>query len=265
MVDFKSPTINIKKICLAHEFVLDKKNVCAYPNGRNCYGIIYCLEGEAEYKFSSKKSCFVRNGEIILLSPKATYSILTKNKFRHYTVNFEIHSEYSNMDFLEDDYYLFRSDSPQRYANVFNKLSTCWASRKACFEMFSIAALYELFSLLFSEMLERKFNTASYLRLNPAREYIEQNYHRAITLDFLANKTNMSVSNFRREWLKLYGESALQYRDKIRLSYAEKYLMSGYYTVAEVAEKCGFDDANYFIRFFKKHKGISPGKFEKQF
>ena len=79
----------------------------------------------------------------------------------------------------------------------------------------------------------------------------------------LANLVNMSVTNFRREWLKLYGESALQYRDRIRLSYAKEYLMSGYYTVTEVAEKCGFNDVNYFIRFFKKNTGISPGKFEK--
>ena len=120
-----------------------------------------------------------------------------------------------------------------------------------------------MFSFLFAEILEKEYSTTSYLRLNPTKEYIEQYYYRNITLDLLANKSNMSVSNFRREWFKLYGESALQYRDKIRLSYAEKYLLSGYYTVTEIAEKCGFDNVNYFIRFFKKHMGISPGKFKK--
>ncbi len=260
MLDANLPNINIKNIHLAHEVVLIK---CAYPNGRNYYGVVYCIEGEAEYKFSSKKSCTIRKGEILILSPKASYSIITKKDFKHCTVNFEIHEEYSNMTFLEDDFYLFKPENPEWYSNAFKKLVTCWASRKTCFEMLSTAYLYELFSFLFSEMLEKEFSTNSYLRLKPAKDYIDKNFNSDITLDILANCVNMSVTHFRREWLTLYGETALQYRDRIRLSYAEKYLMSGYYTVSEVAEKCGFCDTNYFIRFFKKHKGISPGKFEK--
>lgn len=263
MIDFQSPHINIKKIHLAHDVVLDKNNKFTYPNGRKSYGIIYCIDGEAEYKFSSKKLCTIHTGEIIILSPEAAYSIFTKNSFTHYTINFEIHSKFSNINFLEDDYYLFHPEDPQLYSNLFNKLVTRWVSRKTCFEMSSIASLYELFSFLFAEILEKEYSTTSYLRLNSAKEYIEQHYNRNITLDILANKANMSVSNFRREWLKLYGESALQYRDKIRLSYAEKYLMCGYYTVTEIAEKCGFENVNYFIRFFKKNMGISPGKFKK--
>ena len=101
------------------------------------------------------------------------------------------------------------------------------------------------------------------MRLSKAKEYIEKNYNSDITLDILANLSDMSVTNFRREWLKLYRETALAYRDKLRLLHAKEYLFSGYYTVTEVANKCGFDDVNYFIRFFKKHTGISPGKFGK--
>ena len=112
--------------------------------------------------------------------------------------------------------------------------------------MQATACLYELLALLVSEILEKKHSTNSYLHLAAAKEYIEQNFNSDITLDLLANLVNMSVTNFRREWAKLYGESPLQYRDRIRLSHAKEYLMSGYYTVTEVAEKCGFSDVNYF-------------------
>lgn len=120
MLNANIPHINIKKINLAHEFVLDQENKCTYPNGRNYYGIVYCIEGEAKYKFSSKKSCTVRDGDIIILSPKASYSIMTKKDFKHYTVNFEIHNELSNF-FFEDDFYLFQSENSQWYANAFKK------------------------------------------------------------------------------------------------------------------------------------------------
>ena len=263
MLNLHSFNIDISRIIVAHEFVLNKNSKCAYQNGRKYYGIIYCIEGEAEYRFSSGDCCNVYPGEIIFLSPKASYSIITKKDFKHYTVNFEIHNEFSNMDFLTDVYYLLHTGNSQLYRHIFKKLTTHWMSRKSCFEMQATACLYELLALLVSEIREKEYGTSTYLRLAPAKEYIEQNFNSGITLDILANYANMSVTHFRREWSKLYGESALQYRDRIRLSYAKEYLMSGYYTVTEVAEKCGFSDVNYFIRFFKKHTGISPGKFEK--
>jgi AraC-like DNA-binding protein len=263
MTTFDPLYIDISRINIAHEYVLNKINKCKYHNGRKYYGIIYCIEGEARYKFSSGESCDLHPGDIILLSPIASYSIITKKEFKHYTINFEIHKEFSNIHFLTDIYYLFHTETPQLYYHLFKKTVNQWASKKSCFEMHTIACLYELLSTLSSEILEKEYSTTSYLRLNPAKEYIEQNFNSDISLNMLANLVNMSVTNFRREWSKLYGESALQYRDRIRLSYAKEYLMSGYYTVTEVAQKCGFSDVNYFIRFFKKHTGISPGKFER--
>ena len=31
--------------------------------------------------------------------------------------------------------------------------------------------------------------------------------------------------------------------------------------LTDIAYKCGFNDVNYFSRFFKKHTGISPSKY----
>jgi AraC-like DNA-binding protein len=75
----------------------------------------------------------------------------------------------------------------------------------------------------------------------------------------------MSVTNFRREWTKLYAESPIRYHDSIRMYFAKEYLNCGYYTVAEVAKMCGFDDVSYFIRFFKKKTGMTPSVFKNNF
>ncbi|MBQ7038985.1 MAG: helix-turn-helix transcriptional regulator [Clostridia bacterium] len=262
MLIYDYPYIDISRINIAHEFILDKNNKCEYPNGRKYYGIIYCIEGDAEYIFSSGDYCRIYPGDIIVLSPDASYSIITEKDFKHYTVNFEIHDESSDISFLKDEFYLFHPENPHLYHHFFKKLVSCWTLRKSCFEMQAVACLYELFSSLSSEILEKEYSTSSFLRLNPAKEYIEQNYKSSFSLDVLANLVNMSTTNFRREWLKLYGESAFRYRDRIRLSYAKEYLMSGYYTITEIAEKCGFNDVNYFIRFFKDKTGMSPGKYK---
>lgn len=256
--------VDINKILVAHKFVLNNLNKCEYPNGRKYYGIIFCIEGEAEYLFSTDERCSVHPEEILLLPPSAAYSIVTKTSFKHYTVNFEIHNEFPLLDFTKTPFFLFHTENSSWYRHIFKTTISHWTSKKIGFQMQATACLYELFACLIAEMLEKEYGESSYLRLRPAKEYIEKNFVSEINLDLLANSVNMSVTHFRREWLRLYGKSPLQYRDEIRLSYAKECLISGYYSVTEIASKCGFSDTNYFIRFFRKHTGISPGKFQKK-
>ena len=94
--------------------------------------------------------------------------------------------------------------------------------------------------------------------------HIERHFASSISLTELARLTDMSVTHFRREWKKHYHITPLEYRNSIRLSFARELILSGYYTVSEITEKCGFDDIDYFIRFFKKHTGIMPFKYKQQ-
>ena len=130
--------------------------------------------------------------------------------------------------------------------------------------MLSISQLYALISLFYFEYKNLFIASEFWERLQPAKEYIEKNFNLRMSLDQLAKMCNMSVTNFRREWQKLYHTTPMQYRDEIRLSYAKEYLISGYYSVSEVAAKCGFENAGYFIRFFEKHVGVSPGVFKRR-
>lgn len=257
--------VNIRKINIAHKFALNKNGKCTYLNGRKYYGLVYCIAGEAEYCFSPKKRVKIKKGDIFLLSPQASYSIVVKEEFIHYTVNFEIDGDFSVVDFSNDKFYLIVPQTTEIYYHKFKEIVTQWNSNKFNSEMLATSCLYELLAILISEICNSKYNINLFLSLQPAKEYIDNNFKKSITLDVLANISNMSVSNFRKAWLKAYNESALQYRDNIRIRYCKEYLSSGFYTVSEVASKCGFDDVNYFIRFFKKHTGMSPGKYKKIF
>lgn len=65
---------------------------------------------------------------------------------------------------------------------------------------------------------------------------------------------------FRRE----LGMSVRDYLHQRRLEYAEKLLTSESLSIGEIALAAGFTDPNYFIRFFRRRKGVSPGNFRKQ-
>ena len=90
MYSYDSVCIDIGEFYRAQEFVIDAKLKCNYPNGRKCYGLIYCIDGEAEFSFSNGNKSRLQKGEAILIFPKTAYVVTTKSGCHHYTVNFDI-------------------------------------------------------------------------------------------------------------------------------------------------------------------------------
>ncbi|MBQ3014848.1 MAG: helix-turn-helix transcriptional regulator [Clostridia bacterium] len=255
--------IDIREISIAHEFVLDRIQKCEYPSGRGNYGFVYTLEGNAEYRFTNGDSIVVTKGDLLFLSPDAAYTIITEKEFRHYTVNFDIHPSTSELDALDQPYLLATDDSTERLKYLTEKVVSLWTSKRAGCEMQAIGRLYELLSVFYYDCVI-DVNMHSNGRLLCAKEYIERHFTSSVSLAELARLSNMSVTHFRREWKKHYNNTPLAYRDAMRLSFARELISSGYYTVSEIAEKCGFEDVGYFIRFFKKHTGITPFKYKQQ-
>jgi AraC-like DNA-binding protein len=81
----------------------------------------------------------------------------------------------------------------------------------------------------------------------------------------LAALCGMSETNFRREWTAAYGQTPLAYRDGLRIAHAKELLLHAGATVGEAALACGFEDESYFVRFFKKQTGVTPGAYRKRF
>lgn len=255
--------VDIKNIHLAHECTLDRVNKCEYPSGRSHYGIVYVISGKAKYRFYGGETVEVTDGDLLFLSPDAAYSIVTDNEFRHQTVNFDINKANSTLGILGGKYYMLKTENAGNIKQCFERLTGIWQSRKACFEMQAIGCLYELLTAFYLNYTG-KISSPATQRLVLVKEYIDKHFDEPICLEDLAKLANMSVTNFRREWKKRYTEAPLQYRDSIRLYYAREYLDIGYYNVTTIAEKCGFDDVSYFIRFFKKKTGMTPCEYKKR-
>lgn len=49
-----------------------------------------------------------------------------------------------------------------------------------------------------------------------------------------------------------------EYQMGLRMELARRMLSGGGETVTEIAFSCGFEDSNYFSRYFRKHHGESP-------
>lgn len=80
---------------------------------------------------------------------------------------------------------------------------------------------------------------------------------------FLADKMALSISQLSRKINGITGYSTISYVLRLKLNKAKNMLVDGTLTVAEVSDACGFYDASYFSRVFKKEFGVSPSHYQK--
>ncbi|MCV9933775.1 AraC family transcriptional regulator N-terminal domain-containing protein [Flavobacterium sp. LS1R47] len=100
---------------------------------------------------------------------------------------------------------------------------------------------------------------------NPIKEvteFIKQNLKENINLKSLSDKACMSTASFYRFFKRELGMSPIEYVLNEKIKCAKKLLKNPSIQINEVCYLSGFEDANYFIRLFKKHEGITPKQYQ---
>lgn len=90
------------------------------------------------------------------------------------------------------------------------------------------------------------------------KQVIEANLFAQISVDGLAEKTNLSVSSFKREFRKLYHDSPANYIKTKRLERAAGLLLISDERITDIAFDCGFNDLANFTKSFHDKYGSTP-------
>jgi AraC-like DNA-binding protein len=83
------------------------------------------------------------------------------------------------------------------------------------------------------------------------------------TLESLAREVGLSRSALAERFTAFVGQPPMQYLARWRMQLAATYLMNGIESVAEIAERVGYESEAAFSRAFKKAVGVSPGQWRK--
>jgi AraC-like DNA-binding protein len=89
--------------------------------------------------------------------------------------------------------------------------------------------------------------------------YINDHLHDRLDIDLLSKKACMSRPSFFRLFKREYGISPVQYIIRERLKKARALLSTSNQSIQQISLEAGFEDANHFIRLFKKNEGTTPG------
>lgn len=97
--------------------------------------------------------------------------------------------------------------------------------------------------------------------IQKAKEYIQKNFKKDISLESVSREIDLSTYYFSKLFKDVTGENFLEYLTNIRMETAKKMLLSGKYSIKEICVETGYSDPNYFSRIFKKYVGSTPTEF----
>lgn len=255
----------LTKIVVAHKHLYDTTGSFDCKNGRNAYGIVHLITGELDYRFYNGKRIKAYAGDTILFKPTDGYKVTCPLECQHYTINFHllpssIEGTLAKKIFLEKETAIIQKDTALSHIDTLEQVCQLWQQKEAGYQMKAIQLTYKLL-YNFIKKQTSVYQNDDYHKLKPAIDLLENSWNSDISLSTLANACILSVPYFRHLFYRVFATSPIQYRDTLRILHAKDYLLLENLSISDVARKCGFEDVNYFCRFFKKHTGITPSQY----
>lgn len=95
-------------------------------------------------------------------------------------------------------------------------------------------------------------------QFNLVLQYLSKHFVEENLMDTALSICNLSYSNFAAKFKRMFGKTFTEYLNHVRISNACQMLVNSSDSVAFIAEACGYHDAGYFGRMFRKITGLSP-------
>lgn len=114
------------------------------------------------------------------------------------------------------------------------------------------------------EYLKKRF-TSSNKRIEAIHNYLMKNYREEVNLAGLAELVNMAEGSLCRFFRMETGVTVFEYLNRLKVDFACKLLMDAELSITDVSLDSGFNNLSHFNKQFRKHAGMTPMEYRKQF
>lgn len=248
----KSPVISLS----AYD-IKSPKGKITKVSGRSFHSLTYRKQGTVKINIGDK-TLISTAGCITLTPKKQSYSTKIMQDTHLIAIHFDCLDENMyNIPFVLDSN---NQQLRQLFELVVKKYSTDDVNNYECFSYF-----YKILA-----EIEKHFRKKQESKIIPAileaKSKIEKNFaDNNFNIDSLVSELPISASYLRNAFKKAYSVSPIDYLKYVRQQNAISLLSSSYYSVEELAEKCGYSSASYFIQAFRKSTGYSPLQYKEKF
>ncbi len=219
--------------------------------------LVYCTSGQGTFEFENGTTVQYKEGDMVAIPPGDRHTNVSGPGFTN------IHLT------MEDPVYPYRgafriSDEDGSLKHAFAQAKYYYLSDINKRELV-LGALGELIA---SYTIVYRSKTEFSVPVEQIRALILRNYAQPdFALDEAVRGMPFHYDYLRKLFKKEMGITPLEYMISLRMKKAENLLCAMWsreYSISEVAQMCGYEDALYFSRVFKKNYGCSPSNFAKK-
>lgn len=225
------------------------------PAVRNFYLIHYVYGGKGELHIN-QKTYKIHAGQYFIIYPKQTayYKADEKDPWFYRWIEFDgsFSEKLMTVAGFTNDNHLINDDNNVGEA-LKNIIDLGWSDYELIMSYFwfFIAALTK------GKLLKKDENTAE-TYISNAKNYIQSNIHKRITVSEIAQFLNIDRSHLTRIFKSICDISTKQYIINLKMEMASQSLKKSNMTIKEVANSVGYDNQMEFSKLFKKHYYVTP-------
>lgn len=219
--------------------------------------LVYCTSGQGAFRFRDGRIIPYHAGDMVAIPPKDVHSNSSEEGFCNIHLNLSepAYAYHAAFKIQDENASLLKAfqEAKVYYTSDYSKKDLVLT---ALGELIASYILAFRSSVEFPEMVEK-------MRCAILQNYTDPEFE----LDEFIRTLPFHYDYLRKLFKKELGLSPLEYMTNLRMKNAERLLSAVWtngYAIAEIARMCGYDNALYFSRVFRKYFGCSPSQFLKK-
>ena len=243
-----------------------------FPHKHNFYHLVFIFDGKGWHEIDFKRY-EVKSGAFFFMRPAQVHSWSMSKSDKGIVIEFESLSMFSGEELLvlteavrpSSDYVLLKNSHKREFSSLCQSMLDEYEGQQKDFETLLRLDLGKLIILFSRTLKERpiKLSKVSKFR-EDFNELIEKNFRLHHNVDFYAKESGLSTKSLTAKVKRIMGKNVREIIQDRCILESKRLLAYSDMSVSEISLVLGYEDPNYFTRFFKLKTKTNPGKFRQK-
>jgi AraC-like DNA-binding protein len=227
------------------------------------YHIVYISAGSGWFRAAGLPEQKIEAGHVMLLFPgvRHSYAPSTATGWNEHWVGFDgdLPRQLMRRGFFKRSHPVLHVGNEERLLALFNDMIEATHENRPALQQILAAITTNILAQLYSGLQsKREADEPGLKAIQEAVVRMRESAETPLNIPELARELKVSYRSFRRAFARHTGLSPQKYLLEIRLARARTLLAQSSLSIKEIALRIGFEDAQYFCRYFHKKIGMVP-------